>query len=66
VKVLVNDVAEMLGVGAELLDGVELVVVVVEDELPHAATPKTAVTASAVTTALLFSKCTMNLPLLLT
>jgi hypothetical protein len=60
VKVLVNDEAETLGVGVELLDGVELVVLVVFEDEPHAATPKHAVTASAVSTALLFSKCTMT------
>jgi hypothetical protein len=64
----VNDAAETVGVvdvelGLEL--GVDFVVVF-EFELPHAATPKSAVTASAPTTALLFSKSTItNLPLLL-
>jgi hypothetical protein len=65
--VLVNDEAEMLGVLELVLGaGVLVVVLVVEDELPQAATPKHAVTASAAITALLFSKCTINLPLILT
>jgi hypothetical protein len=65
----VNDEAVTLGVvdvelGGEL--AVDFVVVVFEDELPHAATPKSAVTVSAAKTALPFSKCTItNLPLLL-
>jgi hypothetical protein len=61
VKLFVNDVAETLGVVVVLVDEGELVVVVVvDDELPHAVTPNTAVTASAVRTALLFSKFTMT------
>jgi hypothetical protein len=59
--VLVNDEAEMLGVLELVLGaGVLVVVLVVEDELPQAATPKHAVTASAAITALLFSKCTIT------
>jgi hypothetical protein len=57
----VNDEAEMLGVLELVLGaGVLVVVLVVGDELPQAATPKHAVAASAVTTALLFSKCTIT------
>jgi hypothetical protein len=65
---LVNDEAETFGVllGVEPVDGAELFVDVVDEELPHAAIPRLAVTASAATTPLLFSKCTINLPLLLT
>src|ERR1700733_12276110 len=57
-KLLVNDDVEMLGVLVDV--DVEDFVDVVFEELPHAATPKQAVTASAVITALLFSKCTIT------
>jgi hypothetical protein len=53
---LVNEVADTLGVGAELLDGLVVLVLVVLDDEPHAATPNNAVTASAARTALLFSR----------
>jgi hypothetical protein len=59
---LVNDVAEILGVLVDV-ELVELCVDVVDDELPHAATPNNAVTPSAAMTALLFSKRTIDLPL---
>jgi hypothetical protein len=62
---LVNDEAVTFGV-LLVVDGVELFVDVVDEELPHAAIPKLAATASAAATPLLFSKCTINLPLLLT
>jgi len=64
---LVNDAADTLGVAAaellaavddppaELDEELEL-----DDELPHAATAMLAATASATTTDLLLSKCTLN------
>lgn len=63
-----NDEADTLGAAAaELLaavdDGAAELVDELDDELPHAATPKLAVTASAAKTDLLFSKCTLNLSL---
>jgi hypothetical protein len=61
-KSLVKAVAEMVGVDDELdeLGVVLFFVLVVFDELPHAAAPNIAVTASAARTALLFSKCTIT------
>jgi hypothetical protein len=63
-KLFVNDVAEIDGVAVEalvLVDAGVLVALVVllelDDELPHAATPMLAATASTATRALLFSKC---------
>jgi hypothetical protein len=64
-KLFVNDVAEIDGVvpveALVLVDAGVLVALVVllelDDELPHAATPMLAATASMATRALLFSKC---------
>jgi hypothetical protein len=60
----VNDAVETLGTAAELLAALELAVVLeleLElDELPQAATPRLAVTTSAATVDLLFSKCTLT------
>jgi hypothetical protein len=58
------DVVELDVVGvleALVAGGVAAVVLeLLEFELPHAATPKQAVTARAAVTALLFSKCTLS------
>ncbi len=51
--------AELLAVVDELAAALEDVLEL-DDELPHAATPRLAVTASAVKTDLLLSKCTLN------
>jgi hypothetical protein len=72
-KSLVNDETAMLGVDAELLlllllllDAPLLLDVdELDDELPHAAMPTVAASTSAALTGLLFSKCTMNLLLFL-
>jgi len=64
-KSFVNDATEMLGAAADADDDAaadvvaeELEELELEDELPQAATPTLAVTASAAITDLLFSKCT--------
>jgi hypothetical protein len=72
VKSLVNDEAEMLGVDPdepvvelELELGLEAepeLELELDDELPQAAMPRLALTASAASTALLLSKCTFNSP----
>jgi hypothetical protein len=65
VKSLVNDDAEMLGAAAaELLAAVDVAAAELDDELdddelPHAAMATAVDTASAATTGLLLSKCTM-------
>jgi hypothetical protein len=62
-KLFVNDAVETLGTAAELLAALELVVELeleLDDELPQAATPRLAVTTSAATVDLLFSKCTLT------
>jgi hypothetical protein len=58
-KSLVNDVAEMLGVAAAdvVLDADDVLVVDELDELPHAASPRTASTARAAIATLLLSNC---------
>jgi len=60
----VNDEVDTVGTAAELLlAAAELVVELeleLDDELPQAATPRLAVTASAATADLLFSKCTLT------
>jgi len=69
-KSLVNDEAEMLGVDPDELEleleldpGLELELELeLDDELPQAAAPTLAVTASTAKTALPFSKCTFNSP----